>query len=118
MAGLQQHPPPIDYPARRTLGDDLELLGEAIHAGCQVHPSLAPTETLVQQFWERFTGGDIAYAPARIRIDPNTPAYRAFRALLGVGNSDLFHVAHRHLTRSANMDGPLTWRPGPLPTIV
>ena len=27
----------------------------------------------LQQFWERFTGGDFVYAPTVIRIDSDTP---------------------------------------------
>jgi len=84
MTGLQQHPPPIDYPNRRAAGDNLGLLTAAANAGRRRHPSAIPIETLVQQFWERLTGGDIAYAPSGIRIGPGTPAYRTFRALLGL----------------------------------
>jgi hypothetical protein len=54
MTGLQQHPPPINYPARQGIGDDLALLTAAIETGQRRHPSPAPTETLIPQFWERF----------------------------------------------------------------
>jgi len=117
MTGLQQHPPPINYQNRRTLGDDLHLITDAVLAGQRRHPSPVPVQTLICQFWERFTGGDIAYAPAQIRLDPATPAYTAFRRQSGVANADLFHVAHRHLTHAAAVKGPLTWRPGLLPPI-
>ncbi len=115
MTGLQQHPPPVDYQDRRTLGDDLHLITDAVLAGQRRHPSPVPVQTLICQFWERFTGGDIAYAPTQIQIDPATPAYTAFRRQSGVANADLFHVAHRHLTRTAAVEGPLTWRPRLLP---
>ncbi len=97
MTGLQQHPPPVDYQDRRAHGDDLDLITDAVLAGRRRHPSPVPVQTLIRQFWERFTGGDIAYAPDQIRVDPATPAYTAFRRQSGVASGDLFHVAHRHL---------------------
>jgi len=112
MTGLQQYPPPIDYPTRRVVGDDIPLVTAAVQAGRRVHPTSASLETLVRQFWERFTGGDIAYAPDPIGIKLRSPMYRAYRRVLGVPNADLFHVAHRHLSASTGVDGPLTWRPG------
>lgn len=116
LTGLQQHPPPIDYQARRHLGNNLDLITAAVLVGRRRHPSPVPLPTLVQQFWERFTGGDIAYAPEPIRIGPATPPYSAFR-LHGVANGDLFHVAHRHLQQTAPVAGPLSWRPGSLPCL-
>lgn len=117
LTGLQQHPPPIDYPARRRLGNNLDLITAAVHVGRQRHPSPVPVDTLVQQFWERFTGGDIAYAPEPIRLNPATPPYTTFRRLHGVASCDLFHVAHRHLQQTALVAGPLSWRPGLLPCL-
>ena len=118
MTGLQQHPPPIDYPARRAVGDDIPLVTAAVQAGRRRHLTSVPLETLVRQFGERFTGGDLAYAPTAIRIDLGTEAYRAYRRVLGVPNADLFHIAHRHLSASTGVDGPLTWRPGLLPELI
>lgn len=111
LTGLQQHPPPIDYPARRRLGDHLDLITDGVLVGLRRHPSPVPVDTLVQQFWEHLTGGDIAYAPESIRLDPATPPYSAFRQLHGVASSDLFHVAHQHLVQHHAAAGPLTWRP-------
>ncbi len=70
MTGLQQRPPPIDYPARRDTAHNLALRTAAVEHGRRRHPSAVPVETLTRQFWERFTGGDIAYAPTPISIDP------------------------------------------------
>jgi hypothetical protein len=117
MTGLEQHPPHIDYPNRRAAGDNLALLTAAVNTGRRRHPSAVPMETLVRQFWERLTGGDIAYAPTGIRIDLGTTAYRTYRHLPCVRESDLFHVAHQHLCRTSNVEGPLTWRPGLLPEL-
>lgn len=117
MTGLQQHPPPIDYPARRAVAENLNLLAAAVEAGRRRHPTSVPTETLQRQLWERFTGGDIAYAPLLIRIELTSPDYRRFRRLHGIGESDLFHVAHQHLRRTAHTEGPLSWRPKLLPDL-
>lgn len=81
------------------LGNDLDLITNALQAGRRRHPSQIPLQTQVRQFWERFTGGDIAYAPEPIRLDPASPAYTWFRRLHGVAASDLFHVAHQQLVR-------------------
>lgn len=63
-----------DYQARRRVGDDIDPITDAVHAGRQRHPSPVPVDTLTRQFWERFTGDDLAYAPAQIRLDPRTSA--------------------------------------------
>ena len=39
LTGLQQHPPPIDYPSRRAAGDNLALLAAAVNAGRHRHPN-------------------------------------------------------------------------------
>ncbi|WP_375431830.1 hypothetical protein [uncultured Friedmanniella sp.] len=82
-----------------------------------VHWTTVPTETLQRQLWERFTGGDIAYAPLLIRIEQTSPDYQTFRRQHGIGESDLFHVAHTYLRRATDTEGPLTWRPGLLPDL-
>lgn len=89
MTGLQQHPPPINYPARRAVGQNLDLLTAAVEAGRRRHPITVPSETPQRQLWERLTGGDIAYAPHPLRIEPNTRDYLTFRRLHGVRESDL-----------------------------
>lgn len=111
MAGLQHHPPPVDYQARRALGHNLDLLTDALDAGHRRHPTASENLTLLRMFWKRLTGGDIAYAPDAIRLDPDSSAYTAFQHTLGVRHSDLFHVAHRQLSRTGGIDGPLTWSP-------
>ncbi len=85
----------------------------AVQTGRRVHPTSVPSETLVGQFWERFTGGDIACAPDPIAIKLSSPKYQAYRRVLGVPHADLFHVAHRHLCASTGVDGPLTLAPWP-----
>lgn len=46
-----------------------------------------------------------------------SPDYRRFRRLHGVNESDLFHVAHSYLRRTADIEGPLSWRPGLRPAL-
>lgn len=65
----------------------------------------------VRQLWERFIGGDIAYAPASLRVDPASPDYAAFRRKLTVPNADLFDVAHQRLQGSLTETELATWTP-------
>jgi hypothetical protein len=111
MTLLQQHPPPIDYQARRAHADQVDAFTEAIDAARRIHPNPRPNTMLVRQLWERFTGGDIAYAPDSLRLDPARPAYAAFRRNLAVRDADLFHVAHRQLQRYLQETGPAMWTP-------
>lgn len=111
MALLQQHPPPIDSQARRAHAARVDAFTDAIDRARRIHPSPRPNTVLVRQLWERFTGGDIAYAPDSLRLDPAIPAYAAFRRQLAIRDADLFHVAHRQLQRSLQETGPVTWTP-------
>jgi hypothetical protein len=111
MTLLQQHPPPIDYQARRAHADQVDAFTAAVDDARRIHPSRRPTAVLVRQLWERFTGGDIAYAPGPLRIDPHSPAYAALRRQLAVHDADLFHTAHRRLLASLHQTGPATWTP-------
>ena len=43
LTGLQQHPPPINYPARRRLGNNLDLITDAVLVGRQRHPAPPPS---------------------------------------------------------------------------
>jgi hypothetical protein len=111
MTLLQQHPPPIDYQARRAHADQVDAFTEAIDAARRIHPSRRPPSVLVRQLWERFTGSDITHAPHSLRLDPAGPAYAAYRRQLVVQDADLFHLAHRELQRSLQATGPATWAP-------
>jgi hypothetical protein len=111
MTLLQQHPPPIDYQARRAHASKVDAFTEAIDAARRIHPSRRPNSVLVRQLWERFTGGDIAYTPDSLRLDPASPAYAEFRRQLAVRDAALFHLAHRQLQRSLQETGPATWTP-------
>ncbi|MFT4294622.1 MAG: TniQ family protein [Micropruina sp.] len=108
---LQHHPPPIDYQQRRALGRDIDLLVDAVQAGRRRHPTDTDLLTLTRQFWERFTGGAIAYAPERLWLDPATPAYTDYRCTNPLLHADLFHSAHLHLRTHHHVDGPLRWTP-------
>lgn len=111
MTLLQQRPPPVDYQARRAHADQIDVFTEAVEAARRIHPSRRPTIQLVRQLWERFTGGDIAYAPDSLLLHPASPAYAPFRRQLAVREADLFHVAHHQLQRSLQVTGPATWTP-------
>ncbi len=111
MTLLQQHPPPIDYQARRAHADKVDAFTEAIDTGRRIHTSARPATLLVRQLWERFAGSDIAYAPDSLRVDPDSPAYATFRRQLAVRDADLFHIAHRQLQRSLQTVGAATWTP-------
>lgn len=78
MSLLQQHPPPIDYQTRRALAGDVDALTAAVDAARHVHPTPRSTGLLVRQLWERFTGGDIAYAPSPLCLDPAGADYVGF----------------------------------------
>ncbi len=111
MSLLQQHPPPIDYQARRALADQVDAFTEAIDASRRIFASPRPATLLVRQLWERFTGGDIAYAPGSMRVDADSPGYGAFRRELAVLDADLFNVAHRRLQSNLQATGPARWTP-------
>lgn len=98
MTGLQQHPPPIDYPAHRAIGQNLDLLSAAVEAGRRRHPTTVPTQTLQRQLWERLTGGDIAYAPLPIGIGYTSPDYRTSVACT-VSESPTWSTSHTTASR-------------------
>ena len=106
---LQHHPPPIDYQQRRAIGRDVDLLTEAVKAGCR--PPDTDLLTLTGQFWEKFTGGNIAYGPGELGFDPSSPSYTNLRRLHPLRHADLFHSAYRHLIAVVPVDGPLCWAP-------
>lgn len=108
---LQHDPPPIDYERRRTLGRNTDLLTDAVKAGRRRHPTDTDERTLTRQFWERFTGGNIAYAPGALQLDPATPAYADYRRTNPLLHADLFHSAQLHLRTHHHVDGPLRWTP-------
>jgi hypothetical protein len=108
---LQHRPPPIDYQQRRTVSRNIDLLTEAVRMGRRRHPTDTDLLTLTRQFWERFTGGDIAYGPETLRLDPATPRYAHYRRTNPLRQADLFHTAHNHLHDLGVADGPLRWSP-------
>ena len=67
--------------------------------------------TLTRQFWEKFTGGNIAYGPGELGFDPSSPSYTNLRRLHPLRHADLFHSAYRHLSAVFPVDGPLCWAP-------
>ena len=110
---LQHHPPPIDYQRRRTLGRNTDLLTDAVKAGRRRHPTDTDELTLTRQFWERFTGGNIAYAPEGLWLDPARPAYADYRRTNPLLHADLFHSAHLYLRTQHHVERPLRWAPAP-----
>jgi hypothetical protein len=108
---LQHHTPPIDYQQRRIVGRDTDLLTEAVKVGRRQHPTDTDLLTLTRQFWEKFTGGNIAYGPEALWLDPTTPAYADYRRSNPLRHADLFHTAYNHLRNLGDADGPLRWTP-------
>lgn len=110
---LQHHPPPIDYQQRRAIGRDTDLLAESVRVGRRRHPTDTDLPTLTRQFWEKFTGGNIAYGPEALLLDPTSPCYASLRRLHPLRHADLFHTAYNHLRDLGVADGPLRWTPSP-----
>lgn len=111
MIRLQQQPPPIDYHQRRLIGRDTDLLTEAVTVGRRRHPTDTDLLTLTGQFWEKFTGGNIAYGTGELAFGPSSPSYTSLRGLHPLQHADLFHTAYRHLRAVVPVDGPLCWAP-------
>lgn len=112
---FRNRPPPINYPRRRVLACDLDLIDRALADTADIHPSPLPDAQLRRVFWEAFTGGDIAYGPEPFTLDPDSAAYRTYRAdaadsldrdlpRLQVAHQQISHYYGEHL-------GPLTWTP-------
>lgn len=66
-----------------------------------------------QQFWERSTGGTIAYGPEVVRIDVTTSAYARYRRINPIDHADLYQSAYQHVRGLCPVVGPLIWRPPP-----
>lgn len=92
----------------------LDEHGDAV-AGRRRHPTDTDLLTLTRQFWERFTGGNIAYAPEALQLDPANPTYADYRRTNPLLHVDLFHVAHMRLRTQHHIEGPLRWTPAALP---
>ena len=98
-----------------TNGDDTALLVLAPQRASH-QQGKAPTPAARRRFWELFTGGDIAFAPTAIALDPHSPAYAQFvasRAAIDNDHSHVFATAHGYLTRLRHVavGGPLYWLP-------
>jgi hypothetical protein len=115
LSQLQISPPPIDYQRRREISKDLDLLNRALDATQSTHPSPLPHPQLRRVLWETFTGGDIAYAPEPLTLDPRNQEYGHFRrAAHDSADRDLprLQTAHHHIERETGIPlGPLTWTP-------
>ena len=83
-----------------------EAVGEILQASGK--PDESP---FAQGAFEHFTGGDIAYGPETLRLDPATPRYAHYRRTNPLRQADLFHTAHNHLHDLGVADGPLRWSP-------
>jgi hypothetical protein len=115
LGQLQVSPPPIDYRRRREIGQDINRLDHALDATSGTHPSPLPPPQLRRVLWEAFTGGDIAYAPEPLTLDPRNHEYAQFRQLARDSTDrDLprLQTAHHHIEREAGIPlGPLSWTP-------
>ena len=114
---LQAEPAPVDYDARRRAGQEVDALREALVVAGRTHPTDTHAEVVVRHLWELFTGGDIAYAPAPLRIPPHTARYRRYRTTAARTldqDRPLLHVAQHELGRLSDagpFTGPLVWTP-------
>lgn len=79
--------------------------------GRRRHPTDTDLLTLTGQFWEKFTGGNIAYGTGELAFGPSSPSYTSLRGLHPLQHADLFHTAYRHLRAVVPVDGPLCWAP-------
>lgn len=113
---LQHIPPPIDYRIRRVVGDDTTLMARALARAADLEQAERPSIDVLRRFWELFTGGDIAFAPTSIALDPSTTGYTGFVASRDPIDHDyahLFATAHGYLARlrDITVGGPLHWLP-------
>ena len=110
---FRAEPPPISYPRRRVLACDLDLIDRALADTADIHPSPLPDSQLRRVFWEAFTGGDIAYTLDRYAIDPDNPAYAAYRADAADSldrDRPRLQVMHNRISQLfGEYLGPLTW---------
>lgn len=108
-------PPPINYPRRRFLACDLDLIDRALADTAGLHPSPQPAAQLRRVFWEAFTCGDIAYTGDHHSIDPGSPNYAAYRTEATASlDRDLprLQVTHNKISQLVGENlGPLTWTP-------
>jgi hypothetical protein len=115
LSQLQVSPPPIDYRRRREIGRDIDLLDRALDATSGTHPSPLPHPHLRRVLWETFTGGDIAYAPDPLTLNPKSHEYGQFQQLARDStdrDSPRLQTAHQQIEREAGIAlGPLTWTP-------
>lgn len=111
MTALQREPPTIDYTARRQIGGDIRLISTVVELGRDRHPCDTDTLTLQQQFWERFTGGDIVYAPIQLRLVTGSAELAAFRRRPTAVHADLLNAAHNELGTMMAIAGTLNWTP-------
>lgn len=108
-------PPPIDYPRRRVLAGDLDLIDRALADTADLHPSPLPDSQLRRVFWEAFTGGEIAYSDDHHALDPGSPSYATYRADAADSlDRDLprLQATHNQISQLIGQSfGPLTWTP-------
>jgi len=121
LGQVQVSPPPIDYRRRREIGQDVDLLDRALDATSSTHPSSLPHPQLRRVLWETFTGGDIAYAPQPLTLDPKSQEYAKFRRTAHDSTDrDLprIQTAHQQIEHEVGTPlGPLMWTPRQLPVV-
>lgn len=99
---LQADPSPIDYPARREIGRDIDLLDRALLDAQRVHPSPLSRSQLQRVFWEAFTAGDIGFAPDPLGLDRTSTEYAAYQQQAAVNRErdlPLLQTAHNAICR-------------------
>lgn len=115
LQGFRTQQPPINYPRRRLLACDPDLLDRALADIADLHPSPLADPQLRCVFWEAFTGGDIAYTGDKYAIDSDSPAYTGYRADAADSldrDRARHQVAHQRVSQLVGENlGPLIWTP-------
>ncbi|MFT4163937.1 MAG: TniQ family protein [Microlunatus sp.] len=115
LVRLQKAPPPIDYRLRRELGQDIDVLDQALVESQRVHASPLRRPQLIRLFWETFTAGDIGFARSPVALDRTNPEYAAYQQQAAVGRErdrPLLQTAHNAVGRLLDKPlGPMQWSP-------
>lgn len=122
FAQLLTNPPPLDYRQRRLAHSRLGYAGRYLQdhlSAAQTHPGgsgFTPTlrAAAVRRYWERATGGDIAFASHPLGLDPADPdhdAYARARPELDAYLQDAFDATLSTYLPDRPADEPLDWAP-------
>jgi hypothetical protein len=112
---LAESPPPINYRARRLVASTPNSLTDALRA-TSGRRSDRVDQFVLAEFWERYTGGSIEFAPGALGLVAGTKQHRdylSFRRELKLEETEWYAEAARYISQDScgAADGPLEWRP-------